>query len=272
MENNTLEQMHKVEIYTECKECIFHTLNSPDDCYLDRLNKFTDKEIKEENGEQFYRINNRICNTYRTTQWADLQQRLEDELENSEKLTYYELSNIVYKEIEFSYDYIINLNDSTRDIELVKTAVFSALNTLIQPKSIVIVKSVDAAMSSLDLFRPFKNIKEEYGIKVSVEVVMDGGSDENKMNKAVNRCKAQYFIWQDDPFVLVTSEFIEKINHFLNVDMGRFVVLRDDFFSIYYRDAFNMVGANGERKAIDKLSELSTQQNADYLIKQFNTI
>lgn len=260
-ENSTLLPV----ITTSCKDCVFAEWESHPEieevqgqkgCKLGRLDKFADKEIIESPDDIFYyQINGRICNAARDKEWANAIDG--DKIE------------AVRREIQFDYDLIVNITNEEKSTKAIQFCLKELSALAVKPKSVLFIHHLDSELNNIDIYKATRQVSDS--LKISVETVYDDNTLNNKMNKAANRCKATYFIFMEltrgfDTF----GEIVNRLDHFLNVEMGRFMVIEDDKFFLCHLQAFKNVGGNGKKMAVEKIKELSDEQNTEYLIKKLS--
>jgi hypothetical protein len=263
-------------ITTSCRDCVFAEYRAdPEnpkmmdqmDCKLRRIHKFDNIELKLEKKDElfynFYQINGRICNAARDSKWKD---NFEDKSDNK-------LKEAVYREVRIDYDLVINIPDFASNIEYLRHCVEFSANLEIPPKNILLIHHENSKLNNIDIFKATR--KATRNDKISVETIYDDNTRENKMNKAVSRCKSTYFVWAENFVPILTNREINRVNDFINVDMQRFVLIQDDIkdaFLYCHTDAFKRVGGNGKLSATDKLKQLAKEQNSEYLIKKYSEL
>lgn len=265
-------------VTTSCRDCVFAEWESHPEieevrgqkgCKLGRLDKFADKTQVEDPPDIFsYVINGRICNAARDHEWVKKQ--IPDGFVGIDESV---LKNAVYREIRIDYDLVINIPDFASNIEYLRHCVEFSTNLEIPPKNILLIHHENSKLNNIDIFKATR--KAVRNDKISVETIYDDNTRENKMNKAVSRCKSTYFVWAENFVPILTNREINRVNDFINVDMQRFILIQDDIkdaFLYCHTDAFKRVGGNGKFSATDKLKQLAKEQNSEYLIKKYSQL
>lgn len=250
-----------MDIRTICNECVFFPHNQCEFNIYNKLKGHNYPGIKFVviNNDQ-YTIENHVCVFCRNKQWADMCIG-QDLMHRARNEVILRATAVIYIE-----------NDSLANIEqkLRKTQEVIYTGVLL-PKEIIYVNHTDHKISLI------KNICEKTKstytyIKWSVENIVDPDIKRDAaIDLTVTKVKTPYLLIVNCG-TDIPKNLLSNFDIALNDNLDKFIAAVNDEQSIVFIQTtiFKTLGGNLEKPAIEKLTNVLTEQNATYLLTRIN--
>ena len=247
-------------IVTNCKTCVFSKWNNTDEwehkqegCELNRLEKFQDKEWINDENVEYWRIN-RVCNTWRSNEWLDLQDENQCHVET------------ILKEVELKCGAIVRQGDE--NLDNISLTLKDLVNQSLKPASVTLI--VENHHIPIDqIYKMMQNVFVGSDISWNFERIFDTSLTDYKIwDKGISRAKGQYFMLCEGG-KRVSKEAMNRINELLNYDLKRFLVIGSEIIhqTVIQQKLWKVVGGFGTKGLLEKIQILEDEQNTNMILK-----
>lgn len=244
--------MNESEIKTLCLGCVFATGPHTDDkfiqrgCYMDVINLFQEhgivpQEVYDEDGNEFYVINDKICQYFRNKTWQN-----EDDLS--------ECFERAREEVKLRANLVIYFDDE-KDIEDLLRTVNSACNSTIKPTRIFIANNNKKIPKSNIIQR----LNAECTLPWRIESIVEEYADRARsLYITINKCYSM-FIYICDAGHQVNIRTLREIDILLNDEMKRILVLYDEEYLFMMRFLWKNMSMAERLELLNNIEELECQ-------------
>ena len=273
---------------TSCKNCVFaeYIGDTQVSCQLNRIDKFRSRNAvvmdAEDDDKEFFVIE-RFCNTYRDSDWKDI-------------LFYYKTDTTetpeerVKKEIEIRCGFFLTFSDENTLKEL-EESISSITDQIVTPTYVTIVDIstkntvlIDSTSQPMDTQATHFVARLSQGLD-GKDIVYNyiRGTDEERrdlsapelVDMAFKRTARNGYYTVFKIGDKIPSHYLSAINHYINEELNQVILIKqDDNINGYFAQSSVhklVYGSNG-KYIVDKLEELTEEQNLPHLITNWSNV
>jgi hypothetical protein len=267
-------------VTTSCCECVFaeYVGVTQIGCHMGRLEKFRKNGtvvLEAQNDEKEFYVVERFCSAFRDSEWKDILFYYSNDLSESPE-------DRVRREVEIRCGFFVGF-DETCEISGLEKTVLSILNQELQPRYVTVANS--SSMDNMTILEVLRHHFNGTGVIYTcshIKVDELSTKDQKDIPEIWRAIDSAFDSTAKNGYYASTKsgnefaeDYLSSINHYINEEMKQVILIKsEDYNQGYFMQCSLhklLYGSNG-RFVVDKVAELSEEQDLYHMIVDLNTV